>query len=765
MNNGRFFLGLIGVGLIGSVSSYVFASDSVDVGTVSVEGQAKDSGQMVQEDAAKARSTVTKEALNKQASTENGIDKLKYTPGMSVISNDDTGLSGFQFTMRGMDASQIGVTMDGIPINDSGNYKVYPNLLGDPENLEEVFVTQGTSDSDAPHIGSSGGNIGLVSVRPTKDSGAFVKQIIGSHNLKKTFVRFNTGNIGGFENYLSLSHATSEKWKGPGDIKADKIELNSLWRGDDGDSVNAIIKWHRQEGIEYGTPTLSQYHANHKFDLPDRIETKTKNGSRYISGSYYKQAQNPFENITSSVTGRFHISDSLLFTVSPYFYVANGGGASAFIQNLNSGSNKGGIYDLSNLKTSNQYKEDGVLTSGSYYRPSWTETWRPGITTKFDWASSMVNNVEVGYWYERARQRQSKPYIPLNSDGSPSDIWANFDNPNQVKDANGRTVQGRQYITITPAQKIFLNDTWNATENLTLFGGVNYTHVKREGNNKGSLFDQPKKVSATYSHVLPNASVKYQVNNNNSVFYNVSENMRTPQNYALYNTGDSISTKSELSWNNELGWRYQSNNINYSATLYHLAFTNRQISTKNSDNQYIMKNIGKVVNSGIELELSGLLPKNFNYYASYTYTKSEQKNDISSNGVTLPTKGNQVAGVPKHILNLMLGYDNGVYYGSLAEHIVGKQYGDMTNEQSIPGYGILDLSLGYRIPYVSTTIKKPTVRLSVNNLLNKDYLSGVDSNSFSSKKHTSNGNTYKAKSPRYLVGEERFFEVSLEASF
>ena len=133
--------------------------------------------------------------------------------------------------------------------------------------------------------------------------------------------------------------------------------------------------------------------------------------------------------------------------------------------------------------------------------------------------------------------------------------------------------------------------------------------------------------------------------------------------------------------------------------------------------------------------------------------------------MTLPTKGNQVAGVPKHILNLMLGYDNGVYYGSLAEHIVGKQYGDMTNEQSIPGYGILDLSLGYRIPYVSTTIKKPTVRLSVNNLLNKDYLSGVDSNSFSSKKHTSNGNTYKAKSPRYLVGEERFFEVSLEASF
>jgi hypothetical protein len=31
--------------------------------------------------------------------------------------------------------------MDGIPINDSGNYAVYPNLLGDAENLEQIFVT------------------------------------------------------------------------------------------------------------------------------------------------------------------------------------------------------------------------------------------------------------------------------------------------------------------------------------------------------------------------------------------------------------------------------------------------------------------------------------------------------------------------------------------------------------------------------------------------------------------------------------------------
>ncbi|MEA1136049.1 Plug domain-containing protein, partial [Klebsiella pneumoniae] len=79
---------------------------------------------------AKGRSTITKEALDKQAATGNAIDKLKYTPGLNISSEDNTGLSGFRFTMRGMNSDQVGMSVDGMPINDSGNYALYSNLLG-----------------------------------------------------------------------------------------------------------------------------------------------------------------------------------------------------------------------------------------------------------------------------------------------------------------------------------------------------------------------------------------------------------------------------------------------------------------------------------------------------------------------------------------------------------------------------------------------------------------------------------------------------------
>lgn len=135
------------------------AADATDVGTISVKGQSLGGGMMVQDDSAKARSTVTKEAMDKMPSAANAIDKLKFTPGLNVNSNDASGLSGVDYTMRGMNSDQIGLSMDGIPINDSGNYAVYPNLLGDAENLEEVFVTQGlpkrTARTSAPAAATS----------------------------------------------------------------------------------------------------------------------------------------------------------------------------------------------------------------------------------------------------------------------------------------------------------------------------------------------------------------------------------------------------------------------------------------------------------------------------------------------------------------------------------------------------------------------------------------------------------------------------------
>lgn len=732
---------------LGSFAPLVLADDTVDVGAVNVAGkQSLGNGHMIKEESAKARSTVTKEAMDQMAPTANAVDKLKYTPGINVSSTDATGLSGTSFTMRGMNSDQVGLSSDGFPINDSGDYSIYPNLMGDSENFSEVFVTQGSSEADGPHIGSSGGNIGLVTIRPTKDFGVFVKQSVGSNNLRKSFARLNTGDLGGFKTWVSASHTEGDKWKGKGTLRADKIEWNTLFEDGNGNSTNAIFKYNKQENYNYNSVSKAQFQTQgRRVDYSE--STVFKNGS--VSQSY-KLNRNPFESLTASVTQRFQLRDDLSLTFNPYYVWSNGGSFSGqTATTLSSSSSKAGNYDLTGLPT------------GSYYRPSWTETWRPGMTTKLKWDLNEEHSLDFGYWYERARQRQTQPFIGIKANGAPENVWGDYNGSDQLVDRNGTTVQGRHQYTVTPAQKLWVQDTWQATPDLTLTGALAYQYVERDGNNLGSLTDKAEKRNVRYHQFLPSFNAKYQIDPNNQAFYNVTRNMRTPPNYVLYNKGDSISLKPELSWNQELGWRYSEEKMALSATLFYITFKDRQISTTDLNGDYVVANVGEVKNRGLELEWSGLLPHNFNYYASYTYTKSEQMDDLTNKNVLLPTSGKQLVNVPENMFNLSLGYDDSRYYGNVVGKYVGAFYGDLTNDEKISGRTVFDLNAGIHLPVDKKVLKSATLRFSMLNVFDKEYLASTRTVSFNSVKT----NGLAPSTAYYNVGEERTAMVSLEAAF
>ncbi|MEG8235210.1 TonB-dependent receptor [Pseudomonas orientalis] len=736
-------------------------SDS-DVGTIGVQGKASaGGGYMVPEDSIKGRSTVTKEALDKQTATGNAIDKLKYTPGLNISSEDNTGLSGFRFTMRGMNSDQVGMSVDGMPINDSGNYALYSNLLGDPENIDQIFVTQGASESDGPHIGSSGGNIGIVTIRPTKETGAFVKQIVGSNATRKTFARLNTGEVNGLSNWLSASHTEGDMWRGSGAVRADKVEWNSFFDAGNGNTANLILKYHEQDNNSYSQLTKAQFQQNgRKYDPYPATPTVGGNG-KY--NSYYALAQNPFQTFTAVLNTQFKLADNLALSVIPYYFWGNGSGVGSSSYALNRGSNQGGVFDLGNLPTAAQYNADGTPNSGVYYRPSRTQTWRPGITTKLTWDLG-DHSLQLGYWYERARQSQTQPFIPLKSNGKPVDTWP--DSNSAVVDANGNQVQGRDRFTVTPAQKVWAQDTWYINPDWTFIAGLAYMNVERDGTNHGSLSEQPEKRNQTYNKLLPNAGLKYQLDERDQLFYSLSRNMRVPQNYALYDKGaGSIDLEPETSWNHELGWRYSGDDMTLAATLFYMDFKNRQVSSKDINGDSADINVGAVTNKGLELEWSGLLPHHFNYYTSYTYTKAEQQDDMTvynaGQAIALPTSGKQFANVPKNMLAANIGYDDGRFYGTFGGKYTSKLYGDLTNDEAISARTVFNLGAGIYLPVDKKVVKDATLRLNVDNLFDKKYLDGV----YTTKTNAASYSGFRDGDPAYIVGLDRTVTVSLEANF
>lgn len=76
MNDNTLYALLLASGL-GGFAPLVLADDAQDVGSVNIAGkQTLGSGHMILEESAKARSTVTKQAMDEMSATANAIDKI-----------------------------------------------------------------------------------------------------------------------------------------------------------------------------------------------------------------------------------------------------------------------------------------------------------------------------------------------------------------------------------------------------------------------------------------------------------------------------------------------------------------------------------------------------------------------------------------------------------------------------------------------------------------------------------------------------------------
>jgi iron complex outermembrane receptor protein len=57
--------------------------------------------------------------------------------------------------------------VNGVPVNDSGNYAVYPQEFIDTENVCQTSVAQGSTELETASGGASGGAVSIITCDPT----------------------------------------------------------------------------------------------------------------------------------------------------------------------------------------------------------------------------------------------------------------------------------------------------------------------------------------------------------------------------------------------------------------------------------------------------------------------------------------------------------------------------------------------------------------------------------------------------------------------
>lgn len=760
------------------------ASDSVTFEPMLVEGVVPPgNGLMNLQDAPRAHSVISRPAIEQKNTQNNPYQAMDLLPGVNTYSYDATGLFGGGLRMRGFNSDQIGVSLDGAPINDAGNYAVYPSELMDMENLEEISVTQGSTEIDAPMVGATGGSIGFTTSDPSDRLRFRVQQSYGAYNAYKTFLRADTGYLADnrFKAFVSVSKAEADKWKGYGGADREHLDFKGVFNLAPGSSITGGLMFNQM--LNHNLRTLTQAEiqtlgrtADFGGHAPQKLAVV--NGSAQVetlpSDLYYNLNLNPYRNYLATLKGRFELQPNLRLEIDPYFNYGYGtGGNQLRLLSESDAANAlgGGIRDING--------DGDALDTLMIYSGAITETDRPGVTARL--RSQLANHrLMAGYWFEYAHHRRTQPAVTFDAAGNSANPWLDSRSAYLLRQ-DGTAYQGRDFLTLNTSHSFFAQDDIGLLDDkLVLSLGLRYTQIERDFTNYASEGGAAEyNIRQTYARPLPSAGVRYQVTESQQVFVNRAENFKAPPDSVLYGlirggsfngqgeltgyTLKPVTVEEEVSTNWDLGYRYNGKDLSFSGTLFYIDYRNRiasafdPVNTINTD-----YNVGDSVTKGVELESAWRFLPDWSVYGSFTYTHSRMGQDMQTGAnTTEATAGKAFPDVPNYMAGAALQYRNGAWSANLSAKYTGKRYATLVNDESIDGYTLVSFDAGYRLPSTGW-FRDPTVRLNVYNLLDQDYL---NLNAGSGSGFTNRALGEGGRAPAYYVGAPRSFSVMLSTDF
>jgi hypothetical protein len=614
---------------------------------------------------------------------------MQTLPGVLFITADPWGNNeqNQQLFIHGFSISQLGYTMDGVPLGDQ-SYGAFNGLSPQravmSESVGRTVVATGAGELGIASTSNLGGAVQVFSRDPEARMGAEVNQTVGMYGTSRTYARIDSGEFGnGNKLYLAADRQRSRAWDfagiqggwqangkfvhedTTGKLTAffdfsDKTEPN-----EDATTIYTNPTSAVQNFKPYTRPYMYPNFAATKGYVDAYGNTPAAQGANY--NNYYSDAQRT--DYLGYLKYDLNLGSKIKWSNQAYYHHNDGVGVVAgplgqSITVVDAYLTPG--YTTATAQKSNANTSAALVaaTGGSGYVTRTTEyrIMREGAISTLN-ADLGAHSIEVGAWYQYNSSHAWRRWYAL--DASNPDSSSPY-----IRPSNPLFTQYAAEMRVSTLQ-LHLQDTWKVTRDLTVEAGIKtsaqyangwFTVQPKAGSLAGFAAGTtlPAGRINTENWFLPTIGAKWQVNGNEQVYFNVQKNMRQYQAYGGGGSADPWSTSSqaafdyikanghpESSWTYEVGLRTKHSfsgglltGIEGQVNYYHVDFSNRLLAVSAAPGGIgggsitggttSLFNVGAVKTNGVDAGLTFRFGPNFSIYNAASFNSSKYGSDYST---------------------------------------------------------------------------------------------------------------------------------------
>lgn len=643
-----------------------------------------------------------------------GISPLKILqklPGVSFQSADAFGSYEWstRLSVRGFSQGQLGFTLDGIPLGNmsyGNNNGLHISRAIIPENIRRVDLSQGTGTVGTASTSNLGGTVQFFSSDPLDQFGLTASQSFGSHDMRRSFARIDSGAFaGGIKASASAVRQHAVKWKGDG--PHDLTQFNtSLMHSGERHRVSAFYHYSDRSENDYQDLSLDM-RARLGWDWDNYAPDWER--AVLAARGVFSGGVNSLDDAYFAARGlrRDHLAGATLALGDPDASVQLK--ASAYYHR-----NEGQGHWYTPYTPTSETMPMSIRTTEYGVR-------RHGVLAELTWNAG-DHAINGGIWAERNTHDLVRNFYAA---AGPEDTNRFLDNPFQTG--------FRQQFLVRTVQ-FHVQDTWSLLDGrMRVNAGFKRPAVTIDTSSINAA--RAAGQLAARGRFLPQAGITFDLSAQDEVFASVSRTLRAfeagvygqfSQSQEAFDQGGA-QLKPETSTSMDIGWRARRGSLTGSVALYRADFRDRLLSVATCAGVVgcpnTVVNVGKVSTSGLESAASWALAPHWKWFNSLTLNRSRYRSDYLDAGVLVPVSGKRVVDAPERLAHTELAFDNKRWFARMGAKYTGARYYTFVNDGRVSSYTVVDVGAGMRRGGL-------TWQVHAGNLLNQRYFGTIGSNQF-----------------------------------